>query len=100
MHRRSQRLSKNTISAHLRHLEEQGLIEREIDPDDLRTFRIQLSEEGRRLMNESLPVHIRFLNRLSDSLTAEEIEQTEILLGKLHDSLLQWTENNAKVKSA
>ena len=97
---RSQRLSKNTISAHLRHLEEQGLIEREIDPDDLRTFRIQLSEEGRRLMNESLPVHIRFLNRLSDSLTAEEIEQTEILLGKLHDSLLQWTENNAKVKSA
>jgi len=97
---RSQQLSKNTISAHLRHLEEHRLIERTIDPDDLRAFRIQLSEEGRRLMHESLPVHIRFLNRLADSLTAEEIEQTEILLGKLHCSLLEWTENNAKVKSA
>lgn len=97
---RSQRLSKNTISAHLRHLEEQGLIERTIDPDDLRTFRIQLSAEGRRLMNESLPVHIRFLNRLADGLTAEEIGQTEILLEKLHCSLLDWTADNAKVKSA
>jgi len=97
---RSQRLSKNTVSAHLRHLEEHRLIERAIDPDDLRTFRIQLSEDGRRLMHESLPIHIRFLNRLADSLTAEEIGQTEILLEKLHCSLLDWTADNAKAKSA
>jgi DNA-binding MarR family transcriptional regulator len=96
---RSQRLSKNTVSAHLRHLEEHRLIERKIDPDDLRAFRIQLSEEGRRLMYESLPIHIRFLNRLANGLTAEEIGQAEILLEKLHGSLLQWAEDNDKTKS-
>lgn len=84
----SQRLSKNTISAHLRHLEEQRLIERRIDPGDLRAFRIQLSDEGRRLIQESLPNHIRFLNRLTDGMSAAETAQTEILLEKLHRSML------------
>ena len=92
---RSQRLSKNTISAHLRSLEEQGLIERQIDPDDLRTFRIQLNEEGRRVMRRSLPTHIGFLNELSRDLASAEIEQLEILLEKLHRSLLRCVENDA-----
>jgi len=92
---RSQRLSKNTISAHLRSLEERGLIERTINPDDLRAFRIQLSEEGRRVMHDSLPTHIRFLNDLTSALAASEIEQLEILLEKLHRSLLRCVEKNA-----
>lgn len=86
---RSQRLSKNTISAHLRALEERGLIEREIDPDDLRAFRIQLSEEGRQIIRRSLPIHISFLNDLAGELTGPEIGQLEQLLAKLHRSLLR-----------
>ncbi|MCL4833811.1 MAG: MarR family transcriptional regulator [Caldilineaceae bacterium] len=89
---RSQRLSKNTVSAHLRSLEERGLIEREIDPDDLRAFRIQLSEAGRLLMRHSLPIHIGFLNDLTTDLTGGEIEQLETLLEKLHHSLLHCIE--------
>ena len=92
---RSQRLSKNTISAHLRSLEERGLIERAIDPDDLRAFRIQLSEAGRRVMLRSLPTHISFLNHLSSNLTSAEIEQLESLLEKLHRSLLHCAGNDA-----
>src|SRR5512141_432917 len=38
---RSQRVSKNTISALLRGLEEQGLIQRQLDSADRRIFRIQ-----------------------------------------------------------
>jgi len=91
---RSQRLSKNTVSAHLRNLEEQGLIERTIDPDDLRAFRIQLSEEGRRTTRLSLPVHIAFLNSLTNDLTPAEIAQLESLLEKLHHSLLRGAEND------
>lgn len=92
---RSQRLSKNTISAHLRSLEERGLIKRQIDPEDLRGFRIQLSGEGRRMMRHSLPIHIGFLNDLTTDLTGGEIEQLEILLEKLHRSLLRCVENDA-----
>ena len=39
---RTQQVSKNTISSHLRALEEQGLIERTLDPGDRRQFRIQI----------------------------------------------------------
>lgn len=92
---RSQRLSKNTISAHLRALEERGLIEREIDPDDLRAFRIQLSEEGRQTVRHTLPVHINFLNELVGELTEAEIEQLEQLLEKLHRSLLRWVASSS-----
>ncbi len=97
---RSQRLSKNTVSAHLRSLEERGLIEREIDPDDLRAFRIQLSEEGRRIVRHSLPTHIGFLNHLTGDLASADIEQLEILLEKLHRSLLRCAENDAVATSA
>lgn len=93
---RSQRLSKNTISAHLRSLEERGLIERAIDPDDLRAFRIQLSDKGRRLMDHSLPIHIGFLNNLTTDLTSSEIAQLQSLLEKLHCSLLYSIENNVE----
>lgn len=89
---RSQRLSKNTVSAHLRSLEESGLIERQIDPDDLRAFRIQLSGQGRELMRHSLPIHIRFLNSLVDGLEDGEIGQLGALLEKLHRSLLVYAE--------
>ena len=92
---RSQRLRKNTISAHLRALEERGLIEREIDPYDLRAFRIQLSEEGRQTVRHTLPVHINFLNELVGELTEAEIEQLEQLLEKLHRSLLRWVASSS-----
>ncbi len=85
---RNQRLSKNTVSAHLRSLEEQGLIVRQIDPDDLRAFRIQLSQDGRQLMRHSLPTHIGFLNNLTARMAPDEIAQLETLLEKLHRSLL------------
>lgn len=84
-----QRLSKNTVSAHLRSLEEQGLIAREVDPNDLRQFRIRLTEAGRELVRTSTPGHMRFLNDLTDALTPEEITHLQHLLQKLHHSLLR-----------
>lgn len=90
----SQRLSKNTISAHLRALEEQRLIQREIDPDDLRAFRIQLSDEGRQTVRHTLPMHINLLNDLVCDLTDPEIAELERLLEKMHRSLLRCVESN------
>ncbi len=84
-----QNVSKNTISSLLRGLEDQGLIQRAIDPDDKRLFRIQLSERGRSLMAVAAPQRIRYLNCLVSGLTGDEKEQLFTLLGKLYHSVTQ-----------
>jgi DNA-binding MarR family transcriptional regulator len=83
----SQNVSKNTISAHLRALEDQGLIERELDPDDRRQFRIRLSETGRTLIEASTPDHMTFLNQLASDLSAEDRSTLTLLLNRLLRSL-------------
>jgi DNA-binding MarR family transcriptional regulator len=88
----AQKLSKNTVSAHLRSLEEQALIERELDADDLRQFRIRLTAQGRDLVQQSTPGHMTFLNDLTAELAPNEIETLQILLQKLHGSLMRHTQ--------
>lgn len=85
----NQNVSKNTISSLLRGLEEQGLIQRDIDPTDKRIFRIQLTPHGRELMAIAAPLRIRHLNRLASGLTPEEQEQLYGLLVKLFRSLVK-----------
>lgn len=84
----SQRVSKNTISALLRGLEEQELIKRDLDTNDLRVFRIQLTERGRDLIHKSAPDRIESLNRMFSSLTKDEKTRLLDLLEKLHQSLM------------
>jgi DNA-binding MarR family transcriptional regulator len=76
-------VSRNTVSALLRGLEERGLIERELDLQDRRGFCIRLSRAGRALIRESAPAHMAFLNRLVDGLSAAEQAQLIDLLDKL-----------------
>ncbi len=90
---RCQNVSKNTISALLRGLEEQGLIERTLDPDDKRAFRIRLTEAGRARVRETAPQHLAFLNALVEGLTPDDQAQLIQLLGKLRRSLLAHAES-------
>ena len=82
-----QQVSKNTVSALLRGLEEQGYIVRELDPKDLRIFRIHLSESGRQLILDTAPKRLQGFNRMLSHLSEEEVGQLTQLLNKLHDSL-------------
>ncbi len=84
----SQRVSKNTISSLLRSLEEQNLISRNLDPNDLRVFRIQLTDNGRDLIHASAPDRVAALNRMFSGLNPEEQAQLIALLDKLHQSLI------------
>ena len=86
---RNQNVSKNTISSLLRGLEEQGLIQRAIDPVDKRIFRIQLSVHGRQLMAIAAPLLIRHLNRLTSDLTPAEQTQLTGLLARLFHSIIK-----------
>ena len=91
----SQCLSKNTISAHLRTLEESRLIERQLDPNDLRAFRIRLMPDSRALIRASIPQHFEFLNNLVGQLSAEEREMLQRLLTGLLESLQREREDNS-----
>ena len=85
---RANSLSKNTISAHLRALEESEMIERELDANDLRQFKIRLTNRARQLISNSTPGHLRFLNELADALTPAETDEFLRMLHKLHRSLV------------
>ena len=82
-----QNVNKNTISSLISGLEEQGLIYREIDPEDRRAFRIKLTEEGRLLTTKQAPIYIEYMNASASGLTLDEQTQLLQLLNKLIDSL-------------
>ena len=84
----SQHVTKNTISALLRGLEAQGLIQRTLDSADLRTFRIKLTEAGRDYLRKNAPARMENLNHLLSGLETQEQEQLTTLLEKLHGLLM------------
>lgn len=85
---RHQGVSRNTISSLLRGLEAQGYIERRLDPEDRRVFRIRLTGAGREVVQSRAPAHIAYINRLAAGLSGEEREQLLALLEKLHRSVV------------
>jgi len=86
---RFQGVSRNTISSLLRGLEEQGYIQRALDPEDYRVFRIELTDSGREVIQSLAPKRVAHINQLASGLSAEEREQLITLLEKLHRSILE-----------
>lgn len=80
-------VSKNTVSALLRGLEEQGLIERRLDPADHRRFLIRITPAGEALIRSTTPDRVQFMNRLAAGLSEEEKDQLLALLIKLQQSI-------------
>jgi DNA-binding MarR family transcriptional regulator len=85
---RSEHVSKNTISDHLRGLEEAGLIERTLDREDRRQFNIVLTPAGRDLIVRSTPAHFRQMNQVLDGFSPEDVVLLHALLSRLHRALL------------
>ncbi|MCD4684483.1 MAG: MarR family transcriptional regulator [Anaerolineae bacterium] len=81
-------VSRNTVSALLNGLEEQGLIQRHLHPEDRRRIQIRLTEEGHVLVNERAPKMGSFIHDLFDTLTLEERETLNALLEKLLEGML------------
>lgn len=76
-------VSRNTISALLNALEEQGYIVRELDPDDRRQFRVQITPPGLAIVREYAPQHGALINSMFEPLSAEERAQLLELTGRL-----------------
>lgn len=79
--------SRNTISALVRDLEEEGLIERTLDPNDRRRFNIKLTQAGRALMHDHVQGHMHIVADCFDALSVEEQEALSMLLGKLNEQV-------------
>jgi DNA-binding MarR family transcriptional regulator len=72
--------SRNTVSALIRGLEDQGLVERYLDQADRRRFNIHLTEAGRRLIINQAGRHAQMINNLFSALSADESELLRNLL--------------------
>ena len=90
---------RNTISALIRGLEEEGLVERQLDPDDRRRFNIRLTNAGRQKVVDRTGSHIQMINSLFESLSPDEIKNFTLALHKLntHAQGLKESRNNSAI---
>jgi DNA-binding MarR family transcriptional regulator len=87
-----QHVKKNTISSLLRGLEEDGLVERTIDPNDKRAFLIRITLKGKEMIEKVGPERLKLLSDLASGLTVDEKTQLTALLEKLRRSMRERTD--------
>ncbi|MCZ2095314.1 MAG: MarR family transcriptional regulator [Chloroflexota bacterium] len=80
-------VSRNTISALLNGLEEQGYIVRELHLEDRRQFRVQITPAGAALVREYAPRHGALINSMLEPLSVEERAQMIEMTGRLIEHL-------------
>ena len=76
-------LTSGSISTAVDRLSNKGLVRRRQDPADGRVYRVHLTEEGRRVIEEAFARHRRNLEKAAEVLTAEERQTLVRLLKKL-----------------
>lgn len=78
-----QGVSRNTMSAFIRNLEEDGLVARKLDPSDRRRFNISLTANGRSLVSQHARVHLETIGHCFSALSSDERHTLFTLLQKL-----------------
>jgi DNA-binding MarR family transcriptional regulator len=84
-------VSSGAMTNRLDHLERAGWVERLRDPDDRRGVLVQLTPQGRSLIDDAVVAHVANERRLLSVLSAPERETLADLLRKL----LLWFEEHA-----
>ncbi len=67
--------------------ERDGVVERRPDPADRRVARVWLTDRGRALIRELLPIHAKQVHELIGSMPATDRKELRRLLGGLRDHL-------------
>lgn len=76
-------VSRNTMSSLIRTLEETGFLERQLDPNDRRRFKISLTQKGRSLVTDYARDNLAMVNSCFSALTLDEQEMLSGLLRKV-----------------
>lgn len=87
-------LDLSTVSRHIRALDEAGLVAREPDPDDRRSFRLSLTPKGADLMVEALRRREQSVERALTGWNDDDVNDLHRLLGRLADDLERIDEEN------
>lgn len=83
-----QGVSRNTMSSFIRNLEEEGLVERQLDPHDRRRFNISLTDSGRALVNQYTHNHLEIIDYCFRALSTDEQATLLTLLQKLGEHMI------------
>ena len=73
-------VSKGTMTGVLERLETKGLIEKFMNADDGRSYKIGLSKSGDRLFKKVFPEHVAYLGKSIGKLSNKEIEHAVTVL--------------------
>ncbi len=84
-----QGISRNTASALIASLEEDGFVSRELYDTDRRKFVIRLTPEGRKVLRTKLDAQFKFVTRCFSGYSAAERETFLNLLLRLNKSLAE-----------
>lgn len=76
-----------TTTRILDNLEVKGLIKRQINPEDRRTFMIFLTDKGRNLRDTLLPIAKKTIQKALTGFKEEEIDQLKMWLNKIYNNL-------------
>ena len=82
-----QGVSRNTMSAFIRNLEADGLVERHLDPHDRRRFNISLTDSGRAVVEQHTHAHLETIDHCFSVLDGDEQQALFQLLHKLGEHL-------------
>ena len=84
---RSMMVTSGTMTNRIDRLEEKGLVRRIPDPEDRRGILVELTEQGRELLDSVLIAHVANEARLLQSLSIEDQQTLAVLLRKWLASL-------------
>lgn len=76
-------------------LEKEGLVARDADPNDRRSFTVRLTREGRALFDKMAQAHERWVVELFGGLGLDDKSRVHQRLGKLKDHLLESTKRES-----
>lgn len=73
-------ISKGTMTGVLERLELKGLIEKLMNDEDGRSYKIGLSKAGEKLFKKVFPEHVEYLGKAFGKLSKKELEQAVTVL--------------------
>jgi hypothetical protein len=73
-------ISKGTMTGVLERLELKGLIEKLMNDDDGRSYKISLSKAGDKLFKKVFPEHVEYLGKAFGKLSKKELEEAVTVL--------------------
>ena len=77
--------TSGNVTVVIKNLEKDGLVSKNIDPEDKRSMLISITDKGKKIMDEIFPKHVDNINNIFDILTIEEKLELKKILKKFRN---------------